>query len=195
VFCEEEPDAELLCPKEKAWPDETFFLGEASTEEPFSPPVLLGALNEECDKSFVAGKGLDVPLSETLLIHIELLTFTENCSPCSPVLVTSLPDEAHIEMTAAHKYVMRVLKPLATLDNCPIAGACSYTAETVNIDLSDSEGYILALAENEELKRHAGGIFCPSSGEWDAHYLLLPSDGHTGEHLGGAWLALLDLHE
>jgi hypothetical protein len=189
VFCKEN---EKLCKEGNAWPDETFFLGESLPEE---FPILLASLSEECEESKVAGRTLGSTERDSLLVDIELLTFSGNCKECPEVLVESLPYLGHITHEGEDKYSLVVLEPLVLFHECPIVGQCGYNAEEVELEIENNAGAILVLAEKAPLKRHAGSIFCPGSGEWDSHYLLLPSEGHEGEHLGNAWLSLLALNE
>jgi hypothetical protein len=187
VFCKFN---EELCKEGGAWPDETLFLGESLGE-----PTLLGALTEKCEESHIAGEVLSKSLVESLLVHIELLTFEGNCTPCNPVLIEGLPYEGHITHTGSGTYSLLVLNPLALLDNCPLVGSCGFAAEEVHIELSNEGGSILALANEAKLGRHSGSLFC-GNGAWDAHYVnLVPVAEHGGASLGSAWLSLLDFHE
>jgi hypothetical protein len=188
VFCLEN---EELCKEGNAWPDETSFLGEALGGE--NAPVLLGVLPVKCEESYVAGLTLGEPGRDSLLVDIELLTFSGNCTNCPEVLVESLPYLGHI-YHKENKYVLVVLEPLVLFHGCPVVGLCGYTEGEVELELENNEGSILALANGAPLTRHVGGLFC-GNGEWDSHYLLLPSEGHEGEHLGNAWLSLLALNE
>jgi hypothetical protein len=188
VFCEVN---EPLCEEGNAWPDETFFLGLALPE----PILLASPFNEVCEESHVAGRTLGEPGKDSLLVDIELLSFTGNCKECPEVLVENLPYTGHITHDGEGNYSLLVLNPLVLFHGCPIVGLCGYSAKEVHLELKNDEGAILALANEAELPRHAGSIFCPGSGKWDSHYLLLPSEGHEGEHLGNAWLSLLALNE
>jgi hypothetical protein len=184
VFCKAN---EELCKEGGAWADETFFLGKALK------PIFLG-FPVECDESYVAGLTLGEPGSDVLLLNIELLTFVGNCTTCPEVLVESLPYTGHVYHEASG-YVLSILSPLVLFDGCPLVGKCGYNAEEIELELQNKEGYILALANKAPLQRHAGSILCPGSVELDADYLLLPSEGHEGEHLGSAWISLLALNE
>jgi hypothetical protein len=189
VFCKSN---ELLCKEGGAWPDETFFLGGTPEAE---PPVFLSSLPQQCEKSSLVWSTLGSTKRDSLLIDIELLTFSGNCRECPEFVAENLAYLGHIDHVGENKYVLVVLNPLFQLHGCPIIGLCGYNEEELEMELANSEGYILALVEKAPLKRHAGSIFCPGSAEWDIHYLLLPSEGHEGEHLGDAWLALLALNE
>jgi hypothetical protein len=194
VFCKTN---ETLCKEGGAWPDDTSFLGEALGGEK-APILLSGSLPVQCEESKVAGLTLGSKERHSLLVDIELLTFTGNCTNCPVVLENEQTFIGHINHVGEDEYTLVVLEPLVLFHECPIVGLCGYNEGEVELEIKNdevNEGYILVLAKEEPLNRHAGSIFCPGSGEWDAHYLLLPSKGHEGEHLGSAWLSLLPLNE
>lgn len=169
----------LLCPQAEILPAGSIITAVALEGE--NAPVLLGAINEKCEKStikteLVTADGQPLKGKEPAGGG---LSFTE-CKPCTKV--TASAPEGSLEMAGEpepgdHHWTL-TSSGSTLFEGCPFGVKCKFEGTVELLAHNDlALGGLLVLAEEEELKLAAGfsKLLCGESGKWDAHYI---AEGH-----------------
>jgi len=139
-------------------------------------PILLGQINEKCNKSTIkieieSPGGMAPALAGTEPKGGGGLTFSE-CSPCTTVTATA--GLGTMEMNGANSWALKT-SGKTKFSNCTFGISCAFEAKSITLSAQNdaAAGGLLVLAEKAgpfELKE-GSAFLCGSSGTWDAHYI------------------------
>jgi|GEM_PF-6965726 len=139
-------------------------------------PILLGQINEKCNKSTIkieieSPGGMAAALAGKEPAGGGGLTFSE-CSPCSTVTATA--GLGTMEMNGANSWALKT-SGKTKFSNCTFGISCGFEAKSITLSAQNdaAAGGLLVLAEKAGpfALTEGSAFLCGSSGTWDAHYI------------------------